>query len=61
MGITIVLGSQWGDEGKKDFGLGGRETWESLGVMAHGSMHIRIWMGVDMEMDKYGSECDADV
>ena len=29
MGITIVLGSQWGDEGKKDFGLGGSEIWES--------------------------------
>ena len=29
MGITIVLGSQWGDEGKKDFGFGGSEIWES--------------------------------
>lgn len=28
MGITIVLGSQWGDEGKKDAGLSGSEIWE---------------------------------
>ena len=41
MGITIVLGSQWGDEGKKDFGLGGSEIWN---LLSHGSWtHIRTW------------------
>lgn len=43
MGITIVLGSQWGDEGKKErlWDWVGSEIWGVFGVMDHGCISGR--------------------